>query len=436
MALGGVVLASMPGYHVRTFQDAGSDFKTLYSSARCFLAGLPAYDFTNIGNVFHANGVVTPGSWYAHAPTYPPFTFALLAPIVALPMVAAVYLWLGLSTAALMFAVWSMSEISERVFGLGRAWRLVIIALVAASPLVSFGLQIGNVSVIAGVLCILAIMAPEEVHPSWRATALTVSLLLKPHIALWLLVGMFLSRNRKDRALVVRTFGFFAGALLCFGLWSSLHFHLGMQLRSYTGMVSSEIATGCLNPRNHELLPPAAEVTSLESFFGFFLDTPWMQVINGISLLFMFCALVYVTRALRSSANGLRLELLGAWSTFGLLVTYHRTHDGIILFLLLPWLLARLSRRISDPAAWGIVAFGLAMSLGSFPPSFDWISNVLGLHWLSQFLVFRQSAIGTLLLLLLLLIDLFRQVRSPQLRSAEETHWTTPVSARHRATIA
>ena len=416
LALAGVVLASLPGYHVRTWQDAGSDFKTLYASARCFVAGTRAYSFLNIGNVFKANGVVLPASWYAHAPTYPPFTFALLAPITAFPMVQAVYLWMGLSALALVFAIWSMADTCEHTFTLRRAWRLLLIPLVVASPLVSFGLQIGNVSVMAAALCILAVMTTG--HASWRAAALTLSLLLKPHIALWLLVGMFVSRNRDDRALVVRTFAFFAVALVCIGVWFSIHLPFGLQLRDYTGMVTSEISTGCLNPRNHELLPPVAEITSLESFFGFFLDKPWMQIVNGLFLLLMGGALAILSRSPENNRIDTRLELLGAWSTFGLLVTYHRTHDGIILFLLLPWVLMRLQRRGADALAWGVLFLGVAMSFGGFPPpGFSWIW-LMGAHWLAQFMLYRQSAISMLLLMLVLLGHLWRQARSGALRSA------------------
>ena len=408
-ALAGVVLASLPGFHVRTFQDAGSDFKTLYASATCFLRGQLAYNFHSIGEVFNANGVVQPANWYAHAPIYLPFTFAVLAPMTALPMVIAVYLWMALSTVALLFAVWSLADLAQRSFGLGRIWRLVLLALIAASPSVSFVLQIGNVSVVAAALSIIAVAGGERVSPTWRVVALTVSMLLKPHIAFWLLLAMLLSHRRDDRSLAVRTSVVVAVSLIVICGCFAILMPAGLQLHDYTAMVSSEIATGSMNPRNHELLPPAAEITSLQSLFGYFMEAPAMRWISGVLLVLFGGSLLYLSRALRREDMGTRLELLGAWSTFGMLVTYHRTHDGIILFLLLPWALARIVQRAADIIPWGALALGTLITFGSFPPTFDWVATLLHLPWFSQFLVFRQSALATALLMILLILDLVRQ---------------------------
>jgi hypothetical protein len=409
LALGSIVLVSLPGFHVRTWHGASSDFKTLYASARCFATGLRAYNFPNIGHIFDISGVVRPPFWYAHAPTYPPFTFGVLYPFTLIPMVQAVYIWLALGTAALILAVWFTASFSERELALGRGWRILIIAAVAASPLVSFGLQIGNVSVIAGAFCIMAVMSPARYHLNWRAIAVTISVLLKPHIGLWLLVGMFFSRNREDRALVFRTAWFTGSFLALFSLWISIHHPLGLQLGDYFAMVRSEIATGCLNPRNHELLPVFAQVTSLESFFGFFLPPPWMQIVSGSLLLIMAGILIFVSRIPRNNQVDTRLELLGAWSTFGLLVTYHRSHDAIILFLMLPWIFVRLRRTGSDFIAWSSILLLAALSVGTFPPDFSWVTNALGAPALADFLVFRQCGLATLLLMILLLAHLARR---------------------------
>ena len=86
---------SSQAFAVHTRQNAASDFKTLYASAWCFVRGIDAYSFPNLGKVFEANGIVVPQSWYAHAPVYPPVTLALLAPLTLLPMDVAVYFWLS-----------------------------------------------------------------------------------------------------------------------------------------------------------------------------------------------------------------------------------------------------------------------------------------------------------------------------------------------------
>jgi hypothetical protein len=433
LALTALVLPMLPGFNVPGWQDAGSDFKTVYASGHSFLAGLRAYDFRNLGAVFGANHVVTPSSWYAHAPTYPPFTFATLAPILALPMVTAVWLWLAISTASLILATWAMASMAERQLGLSRAWRLLLIVAIAASPLTSFGLQIGNVSVVAAALCIIAVMWADVPNPSWCALALTVSLLLKPHIALCLMVGMFLSRNRRDRTIAVRAALFFAAAVVCFALWATLHLPFGMQLHDYTAMVRSEMATGCLNPRNHELLSVAPQITSFESLLGFYIDWPLLPILNAAILLPLAGLLIYLSRSAAAEDSALRLELLGAWSAFGLCATYHRTHDAIILFLLLPWLLARLRRRWSDGVAWGTIGLFVIMSVG---PDYPMLA-----HWMAppapasgwQFLIYRQAAIATFLLLLLLLAHLLREVRLHAPHMSTQTNHSEERSQRQAA---
>ena len=431
LALGGLILAFLPGFQISTWQDPSSDFKTMYASASCFLNGQRAYNFPNIEKVFHSNHVITPTSWYAHAPTYPPFTFGMIAPLTAFSMSTAVCLWLAIATLALIFGIWSLNRSVEQDFGLPRVWRLALIVLVTISPLVSFGLFFGNVSVLAASLCIIAVTTPGTHHLRlWRALALAVSLLLKPHLALLLIVGMLAARHKEDRLVAGMASAFFLVALLCFAAWN-FHLPFGMQLRDYTAMVKSEIATGCLNPRNHELLAPAAQVPSLESLLGYVVDTPWMQAVNGTMLTLAAGLLLYLSRILPYNNPATRLELLGAWSTFGLLSTYHRSHDAIVLFLLLPPLLAHLAQNARSVFAWGILLLSAALSIGSWPPHFDWIATTLASPRLAGLLVFRQSAISALLLLVLLLAHLLHVSHAGQALRKTIPPQTEPSSSLH-----
>jgi hypothetical protein len=413
LGIGGVVVATLSGYHVHAAQESSSDFKTLYASGKLFLRGVDAYNFPNIETVFRQFRIVIPVSWYAHAPTYPPFTFALLAPIIALPMAAAVYVWFFISAISLVVAIWAMADTAERSFGLNRWWRLLLIVLTAAAPIVSFGLEVNNVCVASAALCIIAVMYAEDRPSPWLALMFAASMLLKPHMALCLLLGMILSRNRIDRSLALRSLAWFAGALALVAL---LFFHrqLGLQLAGYTVMVQSEIATGCLNPYHHELVWPACQVTSLQLLLGYGMQAPWMQVANVAGLLLLGGALLYATRKEANNQSDTRLEVLGAWSTLGLLATYHRTDDGILLFMMFPWMLARWRRNLTDPIAWGVLLLLVLGSFGSYPPTFDWVAH-LGLPALAQFLVFRQSALATLALMCLLLAHLLHHGRSRSL---------------------
>lgn len=415
LALAGVLATSLAGYHVRRWPNSGSDFKTVYASGTNLLRGLPAYRFENLAPVFQRQGVTPPPSWYAHAPIYPPFTPVLLAPILALPMAAAVYVWMALSALALLGALWAMSlrlerglatgglRLEESARGLSRRWRLLLLVLVAVSPLLSFGLQIGNLSVMASSLCLVAVMCVEVAPTSLLAVALAASLLLKPHLPLFLLLGMCVSRHRADRVLAVRAFFFFAAAvgLSCLALrW---HHPLGLQLHDWSAMLHLELTSGSMNPSSRQILPVEAEITSLQTLFGFFGNGAWLPALSWAVLVPAGALLVRASRSAASGSGEERLELLGAWSTFGMLVTYHRTHDALLLLLLLPWMLLRWRRRRMDPVAWSVLLLFAAISFSAAPSTLEALAAHHGLSHLAQFLLFRQAALATFLLLVLLI---------------------------------
>ena len=114
LAMTGVFISILPGFHPREWQASGSDLKTLYASAACFRQHIDAYSFQNIAAVFRVNNVVPPENWYAHAPVYPPFTLATLAPLTFIPMVDSVYLWLIMGTLALACATFSLVRAADR----------------------------------------------------------------------------------------------------------------------------------------------------------------------------------------------------------------------------------------------------------------------------------------------------------------------------------
>ena len=216
LAIAGVLASILPGLHPREWQASGSDLKTLYASAACFRTHIDAYSFTNIAAVFSANRVVPPESWYAHAPVYPPFTLAAIAPLTFLPMVGAVYVWLIVASLASALATSCLVRAAELSFQMSLPWRALLIAFAAASPLASFSLEMGNVSAVVAAFCIAAVAMPMGRSSSLnlRALALCLGLLLKPHLAIWFVVALLVSQVRKDRAVAARALGFFALACL------------------------------------------------------------------------------------------------------------------------------------------------------------------------------------------------------------------------------
>jgi hypothetical protein len=114
-------------------QLLGADHIAFYSAATLIRDGRPGaiYDHDAIGGVQQA---VTGGTWpYFMAYRNPPFYALLYVPTAALPLPASVLVWMGLSMAALGFAVWCLRpEHPWRAFG----WAFAFYPFFAA---ISFG---------------------------------------------------------------------------------------------------------------------------------------------------------------------------------------------------------------------------------------------------------------------------------------------------------
>ncbi len=402
LAIAGVLASVLSGYHARAWQASASDFKTLYAAADCFRRHLDPFNFTNIAAVFQSNQVVPPTSWYAHAPVYPSFTLAAIAPLTLFPMVQAIYTWMAISGLALAFAAFLLTCAADRIFHLSLPWRLALIALFAASPSLSFSLEMGNVSAMVAALLMCAVVIhktrPGPRLQSLAILALVVALLLKPHIALWVIVALFF--RSASRRLGLASLGLFAAVVLCIGLWMAAHHQLGPELASYRAMLQSEIAGGSMASTNRELIGVAAQITGFASLVGYWLTGLPLTMVNAVFLLALFGALLY--GSLRAGESVSSLLLVSTWCAFGLVATYHRAHDGIVLLLLLPWLLARLRKSWKDPVAILLIALSFALGIGPSWETYGQLATRHGLAHIAIFLLFRQSAVVATLLVLLL----------------------------------
>lgn len=70
-------------------------------------------------------------------------------------MVEAVYVWIILSGLVWAIAFAEVARSGGETLGLGRSWRACGVLLAALSPLLSFGLDFGNNSVMVAALCCL-----------------------------------------------------------------------------------------------------------------------------------------------------------------------------------------------------------------------------------------------------------------------------------------
>ena len=409
LAFSGVIVAILAGFHPLTAQDPATDFKTVYAATACFVHHLDPYNFSNIAAVFNVNHAIRPATWYGHAPVYPPFTLAVLAPLASLPMLTAIYVWLSVSGVALALAAFVLTRAAAGIFALNRFWRMVLIALFASMPVLSFGVELCNVSIVVSALCIIAVALPQRRQAdTWlSAAALAFGLLLKPHLALWVVMALLISRTRVDRRIALCAAALAAVFGLGVAAWMAAHHQLLPQLASYRAMVHEEMSGGSMSATNRELATIGAQITSLASLLGYGLSGTSLNVVTALCLLLVFGSLLSLS--LRNHySQATRLTQIAAWSAFGLIATYHRAHDGVILVLAVPYVLARLRENWHDGFAW--TALMLAALLGSSLSwdTWHWLATMHGLWHIANFFLYRQAPLAAVLLLLLLLGDMTR----------------------------
>ena len=396
--MAGVLWSIVDNFHVRAWEATASDFKTLIASSWCLVRGLNGYSFNDIARAFTWGGVVQPQSWFGHAPVYPPLTLALLAPLTVLPLWIAVYVWVLLSGVALAGAAAGLARFAGEAFGLGRPWRLMLVVAVAASPLAGFGLKLGNVSVVAASLCILAVAAPAAGRLWPRALGLAVALMLKPHMALWVVVALLLVRS--GRPLARQACGFAAVLAAVLYGYAVSRVGWGAEFGGYFAMLHSETAGGSMRAGNHELMEAAAQIVSLDSLLGYD-GAGWLRVLGVVALVGLAAVLVWASLRLRGEVG--RLQAASAWCSVGLIATYHRASDGTMLLVMLPWLAARLKARWWDGWAWAVLLAYAAVSAGlDFPTMLTMIDHPR-YGAVEEFLLFRQGALFAAVVAVLLL---------------------------------
>lgn len=409
LCAGGLTLSTLYDAHIRQSHFSASDFKTLYASTWSFAHGIDAYKISNLQRVFVDNSVVQPPAWYGHSPVYPWTTLALLAPLALLPMVHAVYLMSIVTGVLLAAAIAALMRYSAVTFGLGFFWRVLLAGLCISGPLLTFGMDMGNVSVACAALCVLAFVWRGVVSTRWRpmpwvpGIALALALILKPHLALWVAIGMALLPERASRAAVARAAVFLAGFTAATAAVMAATGSLGMQTHSYLAMLGAERSAGAsMSAVSRELLPVVSQITSVESIFGFWITNAVARGALTVAVLAMMAVLLFrATR--RVDTEGAALLAVAGWSALGMLATYHRTHDGALLILFFPWAVRRLTQQWT-----GWIAFALyaAMSV-SFPfgTIVDWVARLPQNSPLT-FLLSRQAALADMLLVLAIVLSM------------------------------
>lgn len=339
LAMAGLAASLVDDYaHVRVWSFPAVDFKVLFGAARLQWLGQDPYAQTAMQQLFRQDGVVAPESWMGHAPVYPPCTLALFSPLAWLDLGNASRVWFVLSTFLMALALGSMLSVARRRFEAAPWVRVLLLAGCVASPFLGFGLEIANVSVVVSALCLLTVFLEDTL---WlRACCLAMALLLKPHIALWIWLAMVVFVGRWRRIAI-------RAAMLAVAFVSFDTLRLAMQGRlwiwtSYQALISSEVAHGgSMNAHTREVLPAGAQITSLWSLAGFWNQPVARNLAEGVMVL-LALGMAWAVWRLRHAADVATQTLVaGAFVAYGMVVSYHRAHDALALYVLAPWLATR-----------------------------------------------------------------------------------------------
>jgi hypothetical protein len=408
-AFSGLAASTLIASPLHSPDGAGSDLKTLYASVWCFVHGGNAYTFGNMQHVFSANGVGPPHSWFGHAPVYPPMTLALLGPLGSIRMIPALYAFVLLSAVLAALSLLALLKYSNQNFDLGFVPRLIMVGLFAGGPLLAFALSVGNTSVPCAALAILAFTCRKWYPPWWCGLALALAIVLKPHLAAWMFLGMLVLPERVARTVALWAAVLVAAFTMVVSMTLAYTGTLGMQSIAYLSMLHAESSVGSsMSQASREVLPVEAQITSVSSVLGFWRSGGSLVLLAGWILLLLIAILVIWQTRLVRNESGASLAV-GAWCALGLLVTYHRAADAIMLLVLLPWLMEKLRMSLRLWYAWAILAAYTALSIG---PHIDMV-----MLWVRQapansvwsFLLLRQAGIADLLLVILLVVAMMHE---------------------------
>jgi len=100
-----------------------------------------------------------------------------------------------------------------------------------------------------------------------------------------------------------------------------------------------------------------------------------------------------------------------AWCSFGLMATYHRAHDALILMGLLPWVCLTIGRGPRRWVAWVMLVLLGVLTSGIEGDTLMRLAVSAPPHSVAVFLLLHQAALANLLLLLALLFALRGAVR-------------------------
>lgn len=310
------------------------DFTMLWAAARCLWVGADPYRHAELLDVALRAGMprhawINPVQYLS---LYPPTTYLALAPLGALPWVAAKWAWAGLNVLAVAAIVVGLRRCVDAARhrrgagAIGLPWVLTPVLLWAPAHAC---LLLGNLSVVCAAAAVWACGPSGRSHPRLTAVLLGVATAVKPQlIGPLALAWMLVWRDRRAAVWLVATgllFSLVAVGYL-FALAPDWIANLRANLDTFTAGGTADPTAENLNAFTMIDLAPL-----LHLFLG---HRGWVQAVVWLVTLSAVAAAAYAWARRPDRRDPLPvLQFLSVIATVTLLPVYHRFYDATLLLV-------------------------------------------------------------------------------------------------------
>jgi len=350
----------------------GVDFRAVYGSTRCLIAGCNPYQATEIRTQFllHGGSVAEAdppppqyGPFEPYYVGYPPPALFYLAPFALLPWPLAWFVFLAVGILLYAIAVMLFADLCSEYVPIAASACLAYFIAVEHDIV-----MLGQPTLLAAsLLCIGVWCLLKNRRPRLGVLSFALSLLLKPHLGgLFLLYFLLAAPSYRKRALQI------IGLAVILSLpalsWFSTHAATRNWLQDYKTNLVGISAPGKASdpgPQNQS----ENLIISLQSLVSRYRDQPsfYNPVVWIFSAIFV-CVWIYPDLRRRPSQEK-DILCLACIAAFSMLPVYHRSYDSRALLILFPALALLLQRTIW----WGRAATVLTL-FASFVLS-EWYSK-------------------------------------------------------------
>lgn len=355
LLIGQLVYLLVPAVRFSRLVHESTDFRVVYSSAKCLLDHCKPYDAADMRRVYLASGgdnteLSNTIAFRASQALYPPSALFWIVPYSLLPWKSALAAWLATSELLFVFSTFLIADICSEE---GCAAPLFMLGVFVGT---SVSMQ-GNPSSVAISLCVIAVWCLlKHRAPLVGVVCFALCLTLKPQVGGLILLYFLFSGGlgrRRSLQILVTTALFCAPGLL----WITQNPEASRWSYDLRANIFASISQGGMNDPGPTNWWGAADMTSLPSLIATFINVP--RVYNTVGVAVSGVLLLLWAFLVLRSKHSLERDMLciGSIACLALLPVYHRSYDLHLLVLVFPAVAVLIAKnRIS---AW----FGILISV-------------------------------------------------------------------------